>query len=208
MTSRHALFACAAAAVLALALSGCGPTTRTAAESPTFTVNPDAIGERYDNRDLGISLHPPVGWIIVSENQRQAVVNALASEQDDDEYSLVVVDIFFNTENLSLASLSVPTEGDGGAVSYNDYVEAFAATIGVAGPEAGDEAEPTMTPFSVNDITVTEFRHIQSERITFTLIFSSPTDTLVQLDYSIPTAAYQREGTKLESSIGTLSSIE
>ena len=51
-------------------------------------------------------------------------------------------------------------------------------------------------------------RYVQFERIKYTLLFTSPGGQVVQLDYSIPTAAYQAEGQKVRSSIGTLSSLD
>ena len=197
-------------AMAILTLSACG--TRT--EEPSsgnvvFEIDLDQVGPIYENETLGVKYRPPVNWDKLEGDHRQAVLDGLALSSDDDgDYSLDVTDIFFDIDSMSFSSISVVT-GAGGNPTVNAYVEAFGATLGLDdGDAAGDDnALVARMEFSVDNVPIVQFRHFRSNRVTFTLLFSSKTGYLIQLDYSIPTENYRREAVKLESSIGTLQLI-
>jgi hypothetical protein len=196
------------------ALGGCGaddePTAATgdsAGGAPadlSFEVVPDYLGEPYRNEELGIAVRPPLGWQPLSSEQRDRVADALLTKQEEepDRYSLELVDLFLHTDTLSFAALSRVTLHDEPVRDVDAYAEAFGETLDVDG--TGDDELRARGTFRVNGLTVTQFRHMLGDRVTFTLLFSSVDETALQLDYSVPAPAYEHEGIKLESSIGTL----
>jgi hypothetical protein len=192
-----------------LIVAACGGRDRAnSADEMVFEIDPAYIGPAYENPEIGFSYRPPVDWEILASPQREAVLDALAeSRSSDSEYVLDVRDLFFNTETLSFSSVALVESLTADPVDRAQYVQAFAETIGL--PEQSDEEAPLVAraDFTVNDLPVTQFRHLQSERVTFTLLFEGKGGSLVQLDYSIPTSAYQQESLKLESSIGTLQRV-
>jgi len=159
-------------------------------------VIPDYLGAPYET--TGIEFRPPYGWLPLDESQREQVADALIEEQSEDRFNLEIVDIFLHTDTLSFAALSAVTS-DGSRISETDaYIESFETALG---PDDDIRARGT---FLLNGIEVTQFRFLRNGRVSFTLIFSSPESDVMQLDYSIPATAYEDEGLKLESSIGTL----
>ena len=198
-----------AGAMAILTLSACG----TRAEEPSsgdvaFEIDLDQVGSIYENETLGVKYRPPVNWDRLEGDHRQAVLDALASSDDDGDYSLDVTDIFFDIDSMSFSSVAVVT-GAGGNPTVDAYVEAFGATLGLDDGEAADDDSALVArmEFSVDNVPIVQFRHLLSNRVTFTLLFLSKTGYLIQLDYSIPTENYRQEAIKLESSIGTLQLI-
>lgn len=187
-------------AVLALlALSGCGRDTGT--DTPAeleFEVIPEYLGEPYET--AGIEFRPPFGWLPLDESQREQVADALIEEQSEDRFNLEIVDIFLHTDTLSFAALSAIARDGSRIAERSEYIESFETALG----PAGDDDIRAQGTFLLNGIEVTQFRFLRNGRVSFTLIFSAPDKDVMQLDYSIPAAAYEDEGIKLESSIGTL----
>jgi hypothetical protein len=193
----------------AIVLGACGQRAEAPLpEDVVFVVNLEQLGPIYENEVLGLKYRPPLHWDQLEGAQRQAVLDSLAPSDEAGNYSLEVVDVFFDTNSMSFSSIGrvVGAESGPGA---QEYAEGFGETLGLsnAGPADEDDAIVARMEFSVNDIPVVQFRHLQSNRITFTLLFPSFDGTLIQLDYSIPTENYRGEAKKLESSIGTLQLI-
>lgn len=184
-------------------VAGCGGSSD-AGESDgptiTFQVIPDYVGDAYENPELGVELRPPFGWEPLSPEQRDEVAEALVDREELERYSLSLVDVFLQASTLSFAALSRVTLSGEPVTTTAEYVESFAE--GIVQDDLTSRAE-----FSVGGLDVTQFRHRLNERVTFTLIFEDADGETLQLDYSIPIAAYEDEGIKLESSIGTLQRI-
>ena len=208
--STHHIFALAVVSSATILIVGaCKPRVEVfPSDDVAFAVDLERVGPIYENSDLGVKYQPPVNWDRLEGNQRQAVLDALASSDDEGDYSLDVADIFFDTESMSFSSIAMVSEGDA-IPAVEEYAESFAAILGLNDRDAinDDHAVVARMNFSVNDVPIVQFRHLRSNRITFTLLFSSKTEKLIQLDYSIPADTYQREAGKLESSIGTLQLI-
>ena len=180
-----------------------------AAADVSFEVDPSFIGIAYENPDLGIAYRPPVDWEMLGGNQRQAVLDALAENPtDEDAFILDVRDIFFSTESLSFSSVSTVVHPQGNPLTRESYAEAVAEEIGLSGQDESKSEIVARMDFAVNNVPVTQFRHLRSDRVTFTLILNGASGALIQLDYSIPTGAYQKESVKLESSIGTIHTVK
>ena len=194
--------------IATLVLGACGPTEESsgtdARESTevAFEVIPDYLAAPYENASLGVAFRPPLGWDPLDQSQRDQVADALVEEQGSDAYSLRLVDLFLTTETLSFAALSRVTSAGDPVSDREAFVEAFESGLGQANEEIRQRAD-----FAVDDIDVTQFRHVVDDRIVFSLIFTSAGGTVVKLDYSIPASAYEDEGIKLESSIGSLRRI-
>ena len=193
--------------VLILALVACGddrplndgPTTAAPPEA-RFTIDADRLDEPYRNGEIGIAFRPPAGWEPLEPEQRDLIAAAVMEVQEDGRYSLHLVDLFLRTETLSFAAISRVTRNGEPVRDLPAYVEDYERIL----VPAEDDQLRARSEFSVNDIAVTQFRHMQSGRISFTLVFAGSDGTVVQLNYSIPPAAYEDEGAKLESSVGTL----
>ncbi len=192
--------------MLALVLAACGDRD-SAGQGPDatppearFTIEPEHLDEPYENAELATAFRPPAGWEPLDAEQRDRLASALLSVQDDGHYRLELVDLFLRTETMSFAAISRVTRGGEPVRDAVDYVEDF---VELLGPEDEDQIR-ARADFSVNGIPVSQVRHMQSGRVGFTLVFPAADGTLVQLNYSIPPAAYEEEGPKLESSVGTL----
>ena len=193
-------------ATVILTLSACG----TRAEDPlpedvAFEVDLEHVGPIYENETLGVKYRPPVNWDRLEGGQRQAVLDALVAPDDDDYYTLKVADLFFDTNSMSFSSIAVVMAAEAN-VTVDAYAEAIGESLGLNNGEIQNDAHAIVArmEFSVNDVPVVQFRHLQSNRVTFTLLFPSRAGELIRLDYSIPTDTYQHEAVKLESSIGTI----
>lgn len=195
-------------ALAILALLACTPSDGTSggdgSESAevAFEVIPDYLDDPYENASLGIAFRPPLGWDPLDTQQREQVADALVTEQDGDRYSLHLVDVFLTTDTLSFAALSRVTSAGEPVSDREAFVEAFESGLGPANEEVRQRAD-----FTVDGLSVTQFRHVVDDRIVFSLIFTASDGGVVKLDYSIPAAVYEDEGIKLESSIGTLRRI-
>lgn len=208
--SRHAprpsFLVSATVAVLAgLLLAGCGGREDSSPlAEPLFEVDPEQLGPAFVGEELGLTFKPPVEWMRLADAQRQAVLDALEQPEGEDVYSTEVVEIFFSTDTLSFLALST-VQLDGSSAARDEYATSFAETIGLDEERADDEkAIAARMDFSVNEVSIVQFRYVQSNRVTFTLLLTSGPGNLVQFDYSIPTDSYQQESVKLESSIGSI----
>ena len=182
-------------------LFGCGSDTPPEDRSEVqFEVIPDYLDEPYDGAGLGIRFRPPLGWEPLDDAQRARVAEALVADQDDDRYNLALGELFLHTDSLSFAAVSTVTRDGMPVAEIEEYVESFAAALG---PDEDDEIRARGV-FRMQDREITQFRHMVGDRVSFTLIFAPKSGTVVQIDYSIPASAYESEGIKLESSIGTL----
>lgn len=192
-----------------LTLGACGVRTEEAPpDEVVFAVDLELVGPIYENEALGVKYRPPVNWDKLDGDQRQAVLDSLASSEDDDNYSLDVTDIFFDTTSMSFSSIAVVTNAEE-RPTVDAYADALGTTLGLYDENDAHAANEFVAKmeFSVNDVPIVQFRHLQSDRVTFTLLFRSKGGELIQLDYSIPTENYQHEAEKLESSIGTIQLI-
>lgn len=195
-------------ALVILALLACTPSDGTSGGGGSetaevaFEVIPDYLDDPYENASLGIAFRPPLGWDPLDTQQREQVADALVTEQDGDRYSLHLVDVFLTTDTLSFAALSRVTNAGESVSDREAFVEAFESGLGPANEEVRQRAD-----FTVDGLSVTQFRHVVDDRIVFSLIFTANDGGVVKLDYSIPAAVYEDEGIKLESSIGTLRRI-
>jgi hypothetical protein len=193
-----------------LTLGACRARTEEALpDEVIFAVDLELVGPIYENDALGVKYRPPVNWDKLDNDQRGAVLDSLASSEDDDNYySLDVTDIFFDTTSMSFSSIAVVTNAEE-SPTVDTYAEALGTTLGLHDEDAADESGELVARmvFSVNNVPIVQFRHLQSDRVTFTLLFRSRGGELIQLDYSIPTENYQHEAEKLESSIGTIQLI-
>ncbi len=196
-----------ALAVAGLSLAACSPRDDTPDQTDvTFEVDPALIGPVYENSEIGFRFQPPVDWEPLDDRQRQAVLDALADESapDANTFQMEVRDVLFSTDTLSFVSLSVIGDPSDEKLRPAAYADAYGQTIGLDQTDAADAELIARMDFSVNGVSVTQFRHLQGDRVTFTLVLAGGNGKVVQLDYSIPTDAYQRESVKLESSIGTI----
>jgi hypothetical protein len=195
-------------ALLLVLLVSCGGDTsddspRNAAVPTEFEVIPDYLDPAYENPDAGIAVRPPLNWTPLAPEQRDAVAQALIAERDGEAFGLEIIDIFLQTDTLSFLAISWVVDDDGRTVERDEYVEQLWETI----EQSGDDELRGRTTMLINDLVVEQFRHTLGERVTFTLVTTGRDEQVMQLDYSIPLAAYEREGIKLESSIGTLRSV-
>ncbi len=195
--------------VLLLFAAGCGNRDSSAPDpgdgpaEARFTIEPEHLDEPYENARLGTSFRPPAGWRPLDAEQRDRIATALLAVQDDGRYRLDLVDLFLRTETMSFAAVSRITQGGDPVRNAARYVEDF---LELLGPEDEDQLR-ARSDFAVNGIPVTQIRHLQSGRVSFTLVFPATDGTLLQLNYSIPPPAYEEEGAKLESSVGTIRHI-
>ena len=192
--------------VAAIALLGaCTPRVQSIPpDEVVFSVDPEQVGPIYENRELGFKYRPPLGWEQLEGDRLQAVLDSLPESGEDDDFALEVADIFFDTTSMSFSSIGAVGIGPGAGAS--DYIDAFGETLGLEEVSPADDTNAIVArmDFAVNGMPVIQFRHLRSNRITFTLLFQTDDETLIQLDYSIPADNYQTEAPKLESSIGTL----
>lgn len=166
------------------------------------------LGEVYEGTGIPVTFRPPLNWLLLEGQQREAVLGALSDSEEVEEYSLEVEDIFFDTESLSFLTLS-EVKRNLQPAAKQEFVAAFADAIDLPDDQEDNQLVARMD-FSIGDMDIVQFRHLrenqvmQESRITFTLLFTLPDVRLVRLDFSIPSDSYQREANKLESSIGTL----
>jgi hypothetical protein len=202
-----------ALAAISLLLVACAPDDRDAvgSEEPggsesspvEFEVVPEYLDDPYQSPELGIRFRPPLGWQPLEPDQREQVADALLAEQGDARHSLSLVEIFLRAETLSFAVLSRVTLEDAPIDDIADYANAFEESLGPPNEEIRATAR-----FSVGGVPVTQIRHALGDRIVFTLVFPSAAGEVLRIDFSIPASAYEEEGIKLESSIGTLQRID
>lgn len=191
------------ALALAALLAGCGGETDAESVAPTpteFEIVPDYLEAPYENTEAGIAVRPPLGWTPLSAEQRDQVAEALLAEQATNTFGLEVIDIFLHESTLSFLTISWVVDDNGRTAEQQHYREQLWETIS----ESGEDELRGRTTMLVNDLEILQIRHSLGERVTFTIVTESAEGQVLQLDYSIPFAAYEAEGVKLESSIGTL----
>jgi hypothetical protein len=185
-------------------LAACGSSDQSEApserpEDVVFSVDPTLTGSIYENDAVGVRVRPPSQWTRLDDAQRDAVGESLATRQLESDYRLALQDTFVHPSSLSFLAVSLVQDEAGSLSEPDAYVEQLANQVAQEDDEIASYAS-----FSVGGVHVHQFRFLREERINFTLIFTGSTGSVGQLDYSIPLQAYEVEGAKLESSIGSL----
>ena len=198
----------ATALVGSMVLSACSPSDRDRSgagdqsQEPVFAVDPEDLGEPYTNEALGITFSPPRDWMLLEDDTRERIMEALRGEAEGAQ----LIDVFFSTETLSFAVLQRPTDEAGRLLSIQECDELLAATLTPGDDPAGVTASER-TEFGVNNLHVIHYRHVVADRIGATLLFTGTDGDAILLQYSIPAAEIDAELRKVESSIGTLRRI-
>lgn len=184
-------------------LAGCGNggPGESSAQSE-FEIIPDYLDEPYENQEVGIAFRPPLAWTPLTPSQREEIAAALLSEQRGEEYRLEIVDLFLHAQSFSFASLTTVIAAEGTRVERVAYTNAFYSEL----VSAGEDELRGRTTLRINDLEVEQVRHSVGDRVVFTLVTEIEAGRVIRLDYSIPTAAYEDQGIKLESSVGTIRS--
>ncbi|MFP4377312.1 MAG: hypothetical protein ACLFP4_09725 [Spirochaetales bacterium] len=189
---------------IALVLLSCNASERSAspderAEDVVFSVDPSLVGDPYHSEEIGLRVRPPAEWTRLPAEQRDAVGQSLLDRQLESDFRLGLQDAFVDPESLSFFTVSLVQDADGPLERAEAYVEALAAQV-----DEEDDEVASFAAFRVDGVEINQFRFLRAERVNFTLVLVGSKDRVGQLDYSIPLQAYEAEGVKLESSIGSI----
>ena len=225
-TSRRVCRILAALLVLCVVvgMTGCQrSSTDPPVESIVFAIDENDLGPRYSNAELGVEFRPPVNWLMLPPDQKEAISQGLLETEVRGPYTLSIQDVFLNTDSLSFAVISLVEAADQPSTSgsesgtsrasesdlqlseYRDYL--LESLTQKAAAQEG-EVSVDLIRFQVNGLVIDQFRHLVADRAATTLLFTDKHQDIIQLDYSIPVSAFELEIGKLESSIGTLAILQ
>lgn len=173
-------------------------------EKLSFTVNKSLLGAEYKDRDLGFLFSPPVGWEIMPQetiNQAREKLEQLAVP-----VSNVKVDLrqFFLDRNTGascvLSKLTGVSSDSLGMKKLDSYVAAAIAKFPLNTVKQG--------LFVHKDLLVHQTLVMSENMVTFKLVFPRSIENSFQLDYVIPSTVYEEKMEAIESSIGSVISLE
>ena len=173
-------------------------------EELSFAVNPSLLGPEYKNRELGFSFSPPRGWEKMPQETVEKAKKHL--EQTTKPSAGVSVDLeqFFldrkSGASCVISRLSKISLDSLGMLNLNTYKSDIIAKFPNSKVREGQ--------FALQDFLVHQILIMSENTVSFKLIFPRTSKKSFQLDYVVPRAIYEENVEAIESSIGSLSSLE
>jgi hypothetical protein len=173
-------------------------------ERLSFTVNKSLLGKPYEDNELDFSFSPPLGWEMMSQETIQQARDKLA------QTTIAVPDVTVELQQFFL------DKNTGASCVLSKITGVATDSIGMERLDA--YAQAALSRFAETDTRQGLFVHkhfwvhqtlIMSETmVTFKLIFPQSSYNSFQLDYVIPRKFYKEKLEAIESSIGSVSSLE
>lgn len=184
--------------IIFIVFASCSGEKKEAAKAPqaiSISVDSTLVEEIYQNDDLGFSFHPPSGWKRVDDS----TLNLIRSEVEEGLSEMAFADInmyavFLNKLEKCLAG--VFEVGINGNKKIEEYKDLFKA---VEEPKGQRIAE-----YMKDRIHILQFVIPKNKSLNYKLVFESPKDKLIQVDYFVPKNIYKTKSKAIESSIASI----
>ncbi|MFP4373015.1 MAG: hypothetical protein ACLFPO_01675 [Spirochaetaceae bacterium] len=180
--------------IIVLLLSACGaaerPSTGDAETAPaySFNVDPELLGEAYEDRTLGIRLSPPAEWGEAPSSLRDEIADRLAESEDIADADRVLRALFVERSSGSALVVYEPLERDDPGTVFDQWV--------------GRDAETA--EFRHNDLEFYQARVVAQDSVRFTLVTEPRESVVAIIQYIVPQGRFQDIGRRIESSIGSI----
>ncbi len=177
-------------------LAGCGEQPRSDVQPMQFDVDPSRLGAAVEAADYGIRFQAPAGWEPLAASAIDSIGRAVAllGEVFDLRPRYVFLDPSSGSL-LSVATISLPD-----SLPFDEQI----AHYGVLLAEQFPSDTLRQGQYLKDGIHIAQFLVHPPGRVTFKLLFESPSGTLLQFDYLVPEAQYPGQIKAIESSIGSI----
>jgi hypothetical protein len=198
---KHTHYPVLLALVLVILLSSCGSEARengraagAGDEVPqySFNVDPERIGEKYGDRELGLRLAPPEGWVQAPESLKEQVRSQVTENTDITAEEMGLRTLFVDRSSGSALIVYDPFERDDPGAVFDEWV----------GPD--DET----AEFRHNGLHFYQARRVTEAEVRFTLVVEAQDGVVTVLQYFMPQAHFKEIGRSVESSIGSIEPLE
>lgn len=175
-------------------LSACGaserPSTGDTESAPaySFNVDPDLLGEQYEDGALGIRLSPPAEWTEAPASLRDEIAEGVAESADVSDAETALRALFVERSSGSVLVVYEPLERDNPGAVFDQFV--------------GQAAETAQ--FSHNELDFYQARAVTEGSVRFTLVTEARDGVVTVIQYILPQARFQEIGRSIESSIGSI----
>lgn len=169
-------------------------------EHLAFNVDSLLIGTTFVNKDLGITFNPPVNWEPVNTDViKQLKSNSKNVISDSSNIELNPVQVFVNKELLCYCFLSTFNSQENPDEIRNKYISNFK---GKYLSKDIKEAKFAYRKFKFNQIFL-----FNDNMVYLKLIIRNESTNIFMIDYAIPDRFYENQLKAIESSIGSLNTI-
>jgi hypothetical protein len=184
--------------LLILCLLSCG--SKSQQDSVQFNIDKNLLAKRIQIDSLGFSFAPPVGW---ADDASKGIDQSLHKFQNEElsSYAISIKDIFYDSTSTNFCSISVIQSADSPDLSYfvKNFYNILSSQIK---PEDLKQAH-----FSKEGLEITQFLIMSDSRVMFKLCFQPANTYIIQIDYAIDRSIYPNYIKKIESSIGSITTI-
>jgi hypothetical protein len=168
-----------------------------------FFVDSTLLATKYENSALKFAFHPPVGCQPLSEAVLREVIARLDSSMIlSDSIIFQLVQMFIDTTNKLSCSVSkiICSDIDSNLIHLTAiYSRLLHQKFPGATIKTGN--------FNIDSIAIIQFLILTENKVIFKLIFNSPTKNTLQIDYAIARSKYPEFIRNIESSIGSISTL-
>ena len=169
-------------------------------DSVQFNVDENLLAEHLQIDSLGFSFAPPVAW---SDDKAKEIDHAQHKFQKKElsSYSISIKDIFYDNSSVNFCSISAIQSTDSLSLGYfvKNFYDILSQQIK---PEDLKQAH-----FTKEGLEITQFLIMSDSRVMFKIYFQPTDKYIIQIDYAIDRSIYPNYIKKIESSIGSITTI-
>lgn len=186
---------------LGILLSSCGSEARDGGRAAdggdeatqySFNVDPDLLGEEYGDRELGLRLAPPEGWVQAPDSLKEQVRSQVTENADISAAEMGLRTLFVDRSSGSALIVYDPFERDDPRAVFGEWVG-----------RAAETAE-----FRHNGLQFYQARVVTERDVRFTLVTEARDGVVTVIQYFLPQARFQEIGRSIESSIGSIEPLD
>lgn len=163
-----------------------------------FNVDQNLLGEKYTVDALDFAFSVPAGWAKMPDSIMTQAKVRLTGENPDQNLTMDLQAFYLDSLSGSFCSVSEVQILQGQTSAKDIYRQNLQKKYPQTGIKEGD--------FVINDVTVHQFLIVTDNKILFKLLLNLKGDSFFQIDYAIDQNIYPQYVTKIESSIGSITS--
>jgi len=179
-------------------LFSCG--SKSQQDSVQFNIDKSLLSESLKIDSLGFTFAPPVGWTIDSSKAVDQTLHKFQNKELN-SYSISIKNIFYDSTSANFCSISVIQSDDSADLNYfvKNFYDILTSQI--------KSEDIKQARFFKEGLEITQFLIMNEKSVIFKLYFQPINTYIIQIDYAIDRSIYPNYIKKIESSIGSITTI-
>ncbi|MCX7879910.1 MAG: hypothetical protein N2517_04540 [Ignavibacteria bacterium] len=165
-----------------------------------FNVDSNLIQKVIEFSEIGIKIAPPKGWVVLPSSELTTKIRIDEETGRRQTDSMLIKSVFFDSSSKSFLIISQISVGK----SFEAYIDSLDSLFSAM----FDSFTFQKANFRKGKISITQYLTQNEQIVNFRFLGLNLSNSVFQIDFVIPKAAYSTELAKVvESSLGTLEFI-